>query len=202
MRLTATLRQFSNIGKPKFELTLAILKPDLCRNPDHTLAVKTIILNNGFYFIRSKSTHLSPFDAQKFYEEHKEKFFFTRLVTFMSSGPISVHILAKENAIRDWRRLQGPTKVYKAQHEEPDSIRGRYGLTDTRNATHGSDSPVSALREIGFFFPEFRSEQWLKEEEPLFREGKQIEFDSEEWVHRIKPIVTEQLFSQSIWLRK
>ncbi|RWS30342.1 hypothetical protein B4U80_02899 [Leptotrombidium deliense] len=187
MHLTSSLRFMNNLVRPKLELTLAILKPDLCRNPDHVKAVKQIILNNGFYFIRSKSEHLSPFEAKQFYDEHKEKFFFTRLVSFMSSGPISVHIIAKENAIRQWRKLMGPTKVYIAQHEEPESIRGKFGLTDTRNATHGSDSPRSAAREVGFFFPNFSVEEWIKHEEPIFRHSQQIHFDQGEWVHKIGP---------------
>lgn len=54
------------------------------------------------------------------------------------SGASDVHILAKQDAIKEWRRLMGPTKVYQTLHLEPDSIRGQYGLTDTRNATHGS----------------------------------------------------------------
>lgn len=47
-------------------------------------------------------------------------------------------ILAKENAIQDWRKLIGPTKVFKTQYDEPNSIRGKFGLSDTRNAVHGS----------------------------------------------------------------
>lgn len=49
-----------------------------------------------------------------------------------------MHILAKVNAIQDWRQLMGPTKVYHTIFTHPDSIRGMFGLTDTRNATHGS----------------------------------------------------------------
>lgn len=59
------------------------------------------------------------------------KFFFT-------SGPSDVYILARENAIKKWRELMGPTKVFEAKLSHPDSIRGKYGLTDTRNVTHGS----------------------------------------------------------------
>lgn len=77
-------------------------------------------------------------DAHKFYDEHRNKFFFNRLVTFMCSGPSHVHILAKENAIQAWRDLMGPTKVYMTQHTHPCTIRGRHGLSDTRNVTHGS----------------------------------------------------------------
>jgi nucleoside-diphosphate kinase len=63
------------------------------------------------------------------------------LLTFMSSGQVSAHILARYDAIICWRKLMGPTKVLKTVHEEPESIRGTFGSTDTRNATHGSDSP-------------------------------------------------------------
>lgn len=54
------------------------------------------------------------------------------------SGPSEVYILAREDAIMVWRRLMGPTKVFKCQLTDPDTIRARHGLTDTRNATHGS----------------------------------------------------------------
>ena len=56
----------------------------------------------------------------------------------MCSGPSDIHILAGHNAISKWRQMMGPTKVYQAQFTAPDSIRGTYGLSDTRNATHGS----------------------------------------------------------------
>ena len=58
----------------------------------------------------------------------------------------------------------GPTKVYRAAYTEPESLRAVFGLTDTRNGLHGSDSPESAVREIGFFFPEFDAAQWLERE--------------------------------------
>lgn len=73
-----------------------------------------------------------------FYEEHKEKFFYNRLLTFMCSGPSDIYILTDHNAIAKWRQLMGPTKVYQAQYTARDTIRGMYGLSDTRNATHGS----------------------------------------------------------------
>lgn len=76
--------------------------------------------------------------AKAFYEEHKTKFFYRRLVEFMTSGPVEVLVLAKENAISDWRSLLGPTKVFKTVISHPDSIRGMFGLTDTRNVGHGS----------------------------------------------------------------
>lgn len=54
------------------------------------------------------------------------------------SGPSDLYVLARENAIKEWRRIMGPTKVYKTQFEAPETIRGTFGFSDTRNATHGS----------------------------------------------------------------
>uniref|UniRef100_A0A1B6DP29 Nucleoside diphosphate kinase-like domain-containing protein n=1 Tax=Clastoptera arizonana TaxID=38151 RepID=A0A1B6DP29_9HEMI len=120
------------------ELTLAILKPHIIKAPHALEGIKQIILENGFLTIKSKRLCFEMFQVEKFYEEHKHKFFYNRLVTFMTSGESEVCILAKENAIKEWRKLMGPTKVYQSVYTNPDSIRGIYGLTDTRNATHGS----------------------------------------------------------------
>lgn len=79
----------------------------------------------------------------------------------MFSGPIEVCILAGDNVISKWRDLLGPTRVYKATYSHPDSIRGRHGLSDTRNVCHGSDSIESAKREIGIFFNDFDVDRWL-----------------------------------------
>jgi len=138
------------------ELTLAILKPDLVANPVDLEAVKVIIVQNNFEIVSHRRLLLSMREAQRFYAEHDGKFFFNRLVTYMTSGDIEVCVLSKDNAIRDWRELMGPTKVLKAIYEKPESIRGRFGLTDTRNATHGSDSVENAQKEILFFFPDFK----------------------------------------------
>lgn len=78
----------------------------------------------------------------------------------------------------------GPTKVYRAQFEAPMTLRGKYGLSDTRNATHGSDSPESARREIGIFFPEFDYDKWFSEDEPKFR-TKQLNFIEDKFIHSI-----------------
>lgn len=74
----------------------------------------------------------------------------------MFSGPTIVLILEKQNAIQSWRSILGPTKVFKATYSHPDSIRGMFGLTDTRNACHGSDSPESVAQEIQKIFPDFK----------------------------------------------
>uniref|UniRef100_A0A7N5JVW3 Nucleoside diphosphate kinase n=1 Tax=Ailuropoda melanoleuca TaxID=9646 RepID=A0A7N5JVW3_AILME len=88
-----------------------------------------------------------------------------------NSGPIRAYILARKDAIQLWRTLMGPTRVFRARHMAPDSIRGSFGLTDTRNTTHGSDSVVSASREIAAFFPDFSEQRWYEEEEPQLRCG-------------------------------
>lgn len=78
--------------------------------------------------------------------------------------------------------------------EQPETIRGRFGATDTRNATHGSDSPETAAREVNFFFPEFSIGRWFEVEEKLYRmadkiseetEVVKIEFDQETWQHSV-----------------
>ncbi|XP_071118634.1 nucleoside diphosphate kinase 6-like [Haliotis cracherodii] len=162
----------------KLELTLAILKPDVVAHPNILKEIRSIILQQEFFFVRSKKLILSPTRANEFYKEHEGKFFLNRLVSFMSSGPIWTHILARENAIPEWRRIMGPTKVLKTIHEAPETIRGRFGLTDTRNCTHGSDSPETAAREINFFFPEFSTDRWHDTEGAYFYNG-QVAFNED-----------------------
>lgn len=80
---------------------------------------------------------------------------FNTVILAYFSGPLEAVILShKDNAISRWRELMGPTKVFKAIYTHPDSIRGQFGLTDTRNACHGSDSPESVQREVNIIFPE------------------------------------------------
>ena len=105
----------------------------------------------------------------------------------MSSGECHAHILAKENAIADWRAILGPTKVFKTRFEQPLSVRGMFGLTDTRNVAHGSDSDESAAREIAFFFPEFSVSDFVANEEMSFRVGSGVVFDPEAFVHKLTP---------------
>ncbi|XP_064605485.1 nucleoside diphosphate kinase 6-like [Liolophura sinensis] len=169
----------------RLQLTLAIFKPDITAQPHIIKEVRSMLLQHKFYFIRSKELRLSRQRAEEFYQEHKGKFFLNRLVSFMSSGPLSAHILARDNAVQEWRRLMGPTKVLRTIHEDADSIRGMYGLTDTRNCTHGSDSPESAAKEIAFFFPEFSIDHWYREDESCYREGK-VFYDNDTGMHMLQ----------------
>lgn len=122
----------------KLELTLAILKPHILTNPIAHQCIKNTIVTSQFKIVRSKIHKLTLSEVEKFYEEHKEKFFYNRLITFMTSGSSHIFILTKVNAIQEWRKLMGPTKIYQTQFTAPDTIRGKFGLSDTRNATHGS----------------------------------------------------------------
>ena len=134
------------------EKTYGMIKPDAVRAG----AVGEILKaaeDAGFTVVRTMETRLSAERAGEFYAEHRGKPFFDGLVAFMSSGPIVACCFAKQNAILDWRKLMGPTNTFKARDEAPHSLRARFGTDGTRNATHGSDSPASAARELKFFFP-------------------------------------------------
>ncbi|NXU90190.1 NDK6 kinase, partial [Xiphorhynchus elegans] len=172
------------MAAPRLQLTLALLKPDATAHPLVREAVHAAILRHRFLIVRAKQLRCSPEQSRRFYREHAGRFFYQRLVEFMASGPMWAYILAHENAVPLWRSLMGPTKVFRARYSDPDSIRGAYGLTDTRNTTHGSDSRASASREIAFFFPEFDEQRWYEEEEPRLRCG-QVFYSPEECVHRV-----------------
>nr|CAB3264378.1 NDK/DPY26 [Phallusia mammillata] len=131
------------------ERTLAIIKPDAMNK---AAEIEDIILRNGFTILQKRKVHLSPEQASDFYVEHYGKMFFPSLVAYMSSSPITVYVLAKDKAISAWRELIGPTNPFKARETHPGCLRDTYGKDQTRNAVHGSDSFISAQREIRFMF--------------------------------------------------
>ncbi|XP_033644998.1 nucleoside diphosphate kinase 6-like [Asterias rubens] len=178
-------------------LTLAIIKPDVVAHPRRCQAIKQVMLDNKFYFVRSQEKQLLRSEAEIFYAIHKEKFFFNRLAGFMSSGPLSAHILARHDAIAHWRHLMGPTKTFRAKHDAPDSLRARFGLTDTRNATHGSDSPETAKIEMEFFFPDFNVDDWYRDQEPSFRSGNVKYCDEKNEHYIIKDVIDDKEFPDS-----
>jgi len=92
---------------------------------------------------------LTPEICKEFYQEHVGKPFYPTLEAFMVEGPVVLLCLEGENAIIRWRDLMGATDPAKAA---PGTLRAKFGESHTRNATHGSDSPASATRELGFFF--------------------------------------------------
>ncbi|KAJ3645017.1 hypothetical protein Zmor_022710 [Zophobas morio] len=166
------------------QLTFAIIKPHVVKQPLVLETIRDMILTSNFKVVKTRRHAFTLKEAELFYEEHRNKFFYNRLVTFMTSGPSDFYILARDDAIKEWRKLMGPTKVFKTQFEAPDSIRGQFGLSDTRNATHGSDSPESVRKEVGLFFPHFDIENWYQEEEPKFR-ANQLEFIREFFIHKV-----------------
>lgn len=128
--------------------TLAIIKPDAIQN---RLTGKIIghILDSGFDIIAMKKIHLSVAEAKEFYEIHKEKPFYSDLVSFMTSGPCVVLTLQKEEAVEAWRNSIGATDPSEAS---PGTIRNLYADNVQNNAVHGSDSDENAIKEIAFFF--------------------------------------------------
>lgn len=131
------------------EETLAIIKPTAVAQ-GHIGDIITCIEQAGFR-VRALKTHKMPKEeAQKFYEVHREKPFFEELYGYISSGPVVLMALQKENAVEDYRKLIGDTDPLQAADG---TIRQKYGISIGDNAVHGSDSVENAQREISFFFP-------------------------------------------------
>ncbi|MCB9569751.1 MAG: nucleoside-diphosphate kinase [Myxococcales bacterium] len=130
------------------ERTFAIIKPDAVA-AGHAGAIIARIQDSGLRLVAAKTLHLTKAQAEGFYYVHRERPFFGSLVTFMTEGPIVAMVLEGEGAIRRWRDLMGPTDATKAPK---DTLRGTFGTSIERNATHGSDAPETAAYEIGFFF--------------------------------------------------
>jgi nucleoside-diphosphate kinase len=130
------------------EQTLSIIKPDaVAKN-----AVGQILSRfeaAGLKVIACKMQQLSTEQAEGFYAEHSERPFFKDLVAFMTSGPVSVQVLAGENAIMINRDLMGATNPKEAA---AGTIRADFAESIDANAVHGSDSSTSASREIAYFF--------------------------------------------------
>ena len=130
------------------EQTLSIIKPDAVeRNLGEK--IKEVFKKNGLKILKEKKIKLEKSEAEKFYQVHQSKPFYNDLCSYLSSGPIVVMILEKENAILDNRKLMGATDPTKA---EEGTIRKKYGISIDKNSVHGSDSPENAKIEIDFFF--------------------------------------------------
>ena len=133
----------SNIQK-----TLSIIKPDAVQR-NLTEEIKSIFKKNGFEIISEKKIMISKEEAEKFYIVHETKPFYEDLCNYLSSGPIVVMILSKENAVLANRELMGATNPEDAKEG---TIRKKYGLSIDKNSVHGSDSDENAKKEIDFFF--------------------------------------------------
>ena len=130
------------------EQTLSIIKPDAVeRNLDNE--IKEMFKNKGFKIIKEKKIQIEKLEAEKFYKVHETKPFYNDLCAYLSSGPIVVMVLEKENAVLGNRELMGATKPEEA---DEGTIRKKYGISIDKNSVHGSDSIENAKIEINFFF--------------------------------------------------
>ena len=130
------------------EQTLSIIKPDAVeRNLDNE--IKDIFKNKGFNIVKDKKIQITKSEAEQFYKVHETKPFYNDLCKYLSSGPIVVMVLEKENAVLGNRELMGATKPEDAAEG---TIRNKYGISIDKNSVHGSDSIENAKIEIDFFF--------------------------------------------------
>ena len=130
------------------EQTLSIIKPDAVeRNLEGQ--IKEIFIRNGFRIIEEKKIQINKSEAEKFYKVHETKPFYNELCNYLSSGPIVVMKLEKENAIFENRELMGSTNPKDAKEG---TIRKKFGLSIDKNSVHGSDSIENANIELDFFF--------------------------------------------------
>lgn len=132
------------------ERTLSIIKPDGVRKGLIGEIIKRFE-QNGFKIKAMKMLHISKKDAEGFYAVHRNKAFFESLTEFMSSGPIVVMVLEREEAIQKNREIMGATDPAKA---EKGTIRREFANNIEQNIVHGSDGPETACAEIAYFFNE------------------------------------------------
>jgi len=130
------------------EQTLSIIKPDAVeRNLENE--IKEMFKNKSFKIVKDKKIQIAKSEAEQFYKVHETKPFYNDLCTYLSSGPIVVMVLEKENAVLENRDLMGATKPEEATEG---TIRKKYGISIDKNSVHGSDSVENAKIEIDFFF--------------------------------------------------
>tara|TARA_B100000029_G_scaffold244546_1_gene241704 strand:+ start:138 stop:548 length:411 start_codon:yes stop_codon:yes gene_type:complete len=130
------------------EKTLSIIKPDAVeRNLDKE--IKEIFKNRGFNIVKEKKIQVTKSEAEQFYKVHETKPFYNDLCAYLSSGPIVVMILEKNNAVLENREVMGATNPKDAKDG---TIRKKFGISIDKNSVHGSDSIDNAKKEIEFFF--------------------------------------------------
>ena len=130
------------------ERTLSIIKPDATRR-NLTGQINARFEQAGLRIVAQKRIRLSPEQAGRFYEVHKDRPFYAELVETMSSGPVVVQVLEGEGAIARNREVMGATNPANA---DPGTIRKDFAISVGENSVHGSDAPETAREEIAFFF--------------------------------------------------
>ena len=131
------------------ERTFAIIKPEAIVSKNSGKIID-VIENNGFDILDIKKIEIPKDVAEHFYDIHKDRPFFKDMIKLITSGPVIVMVLQKENAIQAWRDLIGATDPANAAEG---TIRKLFGRSIDNNAVHGSDASETANREIGIFFP-------------------------------------------------
>tara|TARA_B100001939_G_C16870898_1_gene586349 strand:- start:17 stop:427 length:411 start_codon:yes stop_codon:yes gene_type:complete len=132
----------------KLEQTLSIIKPDAVeRNLENE--IKVMFKNDGFLILKEKKIQIEKSEAENFYKVHQTKPFYNDLCSYLSSGPIIVMVLERNNAVLRNRELMGATNPKDAKEG---TIRKKYGISIDKNSVHGSDSLENAKIEIDFFF--------------------------------------------------
>ncbi len=132
------------------ERTLSIIKPDATRR-NITGQVLARLEGAGLRVIAQKRLWLTRTQAEGFYAVHKERPFFNDLCSFMTSGPVVVQVLEREDAIAKNREVMGATNPANA---DPGTIRADFAESIEANSVHGSDAPETAATEISYFFAE------------------------------------------------
>lgn len=132
------------------ERTLVLLKPDAVQR---RLVGRIIsrLEEKGLRIVAMKMLWVSRELAERHYAEHREKPFYSELVSFITSAPVVAMVVEGPKAVETVRKMMGKTNPLEA---EPGTIRGDFGLSVTMNLIHGSDSQASAAREIALFFRE------------------------------------------------
>ena len=130
------------------EQTLSIIKPDAVERSLEN-EIKQMFKLQEFKIVKEKKIQIDKSEAEKFYKVHETKPFYNDLCAYLSSGPIVVMVLEKENAVKSNRELMGATNPKDA---EEGTIRKKYGISIDKNSVHGSDSLENAKKEIEFFF--------------------------------------------------
>ena len=130
------------------EKTLMIIKPDAVA-ARHIGEIISRVESEKFEITGLRFVHLTKSQAEEFYAVHRERPFYKDLVRYVTSGPVVVGRLERNEAVEHWRKVIGATDPQKAL---PGTIRNLYGTNIEANAVHGSDSPENGERETRFFF--------------------------------------------------
>ena len=132
------------------ERTLILVKPDaFARSVTGEIIAR--FERKGLRLVALRLLTMERELAERHYAEHEGKPFYGELVSFITSGPLVAMVLEGESAVEAARQVIGATNPLEAA---PGSIRGDFAIEVGQNMVHGSDSPESAAREVGLFFPE------------------------------------------------